>query len=557
MVCGGCSSQRTIRLTDVNVECATRICTYCVIHATDASIRVNETALRETSALGRKSGKSAAESFLYPLPGTPSAAPHSFLDHRHHRHQQQHGLSMTPPSQSTNHLSVFSMDSAVTDGSVVQLWPQPEPDDDTARMNVACHPAICTRENDPTMNLLVNIIARTLECPVVFIGILDETNLWFKASVGWTRSELPRHDCVAAHTLAQAKTLVVGDTLHDKHFHASDLRIDGQPMRFYAGAPIWVLGECIGAVCAFDVKAQKSTSAAMTSTLESVAKIASEVLEQRVSQMTPADDEPETLRGTLAPASGFFSASLLAALEEEGASPGCSSPLASQTAAARVSVSAHPCVSSQGGFCCVEQDGIYASDSLPSPCTRESRDSECQWLDVTTGSRRSYYTTLQPVPQEYGDKISLAMDLFHQLQSHFWSERSIDASAHGLFGKCAEGVSHNNNNNNNRSSGKSSSSNTSGSASSFTCSDGSTWMVKTFETLQHGRLFTRTNMKLTGGCSEIVAQLLDYEDARIYQNLFSHVKRRYKLNDSTWMDEMAFRPGVLGVQQEDLHVLNH
>lgn len=550
VVCGGCSSQRTIRLTDVNVECATRICTYCVIHATDASIRANETALRETCTLGHDSGRPIDESFFHPLPAPPAPAAHSFLDHHHHRHQPQY--MMTPPSQSANHLSLFSIDSALTDGSVVQLWPQPERDGEAARLKVACHPAISSRENDSTMNLLVSIITRTLKCPVAFIGILDESNLWFKASVGWTRSELPRHDCVAAHTLAQAKTLVVDDTLNDKHFHASDLRIEGQPMRFYAGAPIWVLGECIGAVCAFDVKAHKSTSESMTATLESVAKIASEVLEQRVNQMTPRDDEQESLRDTLVPSSAFFSASLLAAMEEEGVESACSRPSVSQSV---TSSHEHISVSSRGGFYSVEQDETGSFDKTPRT-PHESRDSECQWLDVSA-SRRSYYTTLQPVPQEYGDKITLAMDLFHRLQSHFWSERPIDASTRGLFGKCMEnGTSIRSNN---RSSGKSSSSSstTSGSASTFACSDGSTWKVKTFETLQHGRLFTRTNMKVAGACEDVVAQLLDYEDARIYQRLFSHVTRRYKLNDATWMDEVVFRPGIQSVQEEHLRVLSH
>lgn len=49
VVCGGCSSQRAIRLTDMNVECETRVCTFCIIRATDTSIKANEAALTETS----------------------------------------------------------------------------------------------------------------------------------------------------------------------------------------------------------------------------------------------------------------------------------------------------------------------------------------------------------------------------------------------------------------------------------------------------------------------------------------------------------------------------
>lgn len=436
---------------------------------------------------------------------------------------------MTPP-HSGNH-SVFSMDSALTDGTVVQLWPQPEPDDESARLKIARHSNICSRENDPTMNLLTSIISRTLECPVAFIGILDETRLWFKASVGWTRPCLPRNDCVAAHTLAQAKTLIVNDTLHDKHFHASDLRVDGHPMRFYAGAPIWVSGQCIGAVCAIDIVPHETTSMAMMSTLESVAKIVSEVLEERIGSTVQPDEAPENkVRGTLAPTTGFFSASLLAAMEEEGVCSGDGDESAEQ----------------KENAC---WNGIKTQQQLleksPSLASFANRESESQW-DSTQESRRSYYVTLPPIPDEYGEKVSLAMDRFHQLQSSCWSERPAGTQSRQLLGKLRCDIS-----DNNRGSGRSVSS-----TSSSTHSGGSV-AVKTFEVIQGGQLFTRTNIRLAGNTTDVLAQLLNYEDARIYQHLFSQVTRRYKLNEMTWMDQMTFRPGVLAQDGADLCVLSH
>lgn len=266
VVCGGCSSQRKIRLTDVNVECATRVCTFCMIRATDASIKANETAMRDTLAMDMR------RMSIFPVPsaGGPRGEGGASGAHAGGRgmRQKQH--------------SMWSMDSDLTNGSVVQLWPQPIPDDESARLNIVRNSVIQRSENDPTMNLLVSIIARTLECPVAFIGILDDSLLWFKASVGWDKTHIPRDDCVCSQTLVQGKTMIVPDTNADKHFHANNLNIGAKPMRYYAGSPIRVMGQCIGAVCALDSIPHRETSASMKSTLEAIANIVSEVLEQRV-----------------------------------------------------------------------------------------------------------------------------------------------------------------------------------------------------------------------------------------------------------------------------------
>lgn len=280
VVCGGCSSKREICLTDVNVQCATRVCTFCMIRATDASIKLNETTVRETLAIdkrrmsiqpvqaGAQSGKAANGS-------GGGHAPHSTSSGIVSENAQARAMRQ-------KQLSMWSMDSELTNGSVIQLWPPPIPDDENARLQIVRNSVILRSENDPTMNLLVSIVSRTLECPVAFIGILDDSFLWFKASVGWDKTHIPRDDCVCSQTLAQSKTMIVADTNVDKQFHANNISIGAKPMRYYAGAPIRVMGQCIGVVCALDSVPHKETSPAMKSTLEAVANIVSEVLEQRV-----------------------------------------------------------------------------------------------------------------------------------------------------------------------------------------------------------------------------------------------------------------------------------
>jgi GAF domain-containing protein len=61
------------------------------------------------------------------------------------------------------------------------------------------------------------------------------------------------------------KTMIVGDRSHDKHFHSANLTIGSDQIRYYAGAPIRVLGQYIGTVCAIDVKPHEVTTPAMKS----------------------------------------------------------------------------------------------------------------------------------------------------------------------------------------------------------------------------------------------------------------------------------------------------
>jgi hypothetical protein len=80
--------------------------------------------------------------------------------------------------------SIMSMESDLTSGSVVQSWPNPIPDNESLRLEIVINSMIRRVKSDPTMDLLVNVISRTLDCPVAFIGILDDKNLILKASTG-------------------------------------------------------------------------------------------------------------------------------------------------------------------------------------------------------------------------------------------------------------------------------------------------------------------------------------------------------------------------------------
>ncbi|KAF4140783.1 GAF domain-containing protein [Phytophthora infestans] len=438
VVCGGCSSQRAIRLTDMNVECETRVCTFCIIRAADASIKANEAAMKETSQ-------------------------------EHRRLSTVSVLSLASPAvRRRKQMTLLSADSELTLGSVVQLWPQPVPANETARLEVARNSTIRSAEVDPTMNLLVSIVGRALECPAALIGIMDDSLLWVKASVGLDDrvTHIPRDDCVCAHTLMQDKTMIVGDTCADKHFfHAGGHAVGGSPMRYYAGTPVRVRGHGIGVVCAFDTEPHSRTTDAMTSTLEAVANIVSEVLEQRVA----AD-------GTMdSPVKVKDNADLY-----------------------------------QRHRTNTEELDLHAS-LLGLNLLLLSQRTVCSSEDHDHGApRASLY-----LPYEYSDKITMNMDYFQQLQRSSWVEHAIepDMSNNGT--------------------------------------------IKQFELFSNEKLFTRSVTKMAGDCSNVVTQLLDYEDALLYQQFFSQVSGRRELSGQTWVDNIILRPSLGATNAEGLQVVTH
>ncbi|KAG3205142.1 hypothetical protein PC128_g1590 [Phytophthora cactorum] len=434
VVCGGCSSQRAIRLTDMNVECETRVCTFCIIRAADASIKANEAAMRETNQ-------------------------------EHRRLSAVSVLSLASPAvRRRKQMTLLSADSELTLGSVVQLWPQPVPANETARLEVARHSTIRSAEVDPTMNLLVSIVARTLECPAAYIGIMDDSLLWVKASVGLDDrvTHIPRDDCVCAHTLLQGKTMIVSDTCTDKHFHAGGHAVGSNPMRYYAGTPVRVRGHEIGVVCAIDTEPHSRTTDAMKSTLEAVAKIVSEVLEQRVAAEGTMDS----------PVNGAILQQRHQTDTEE-----------LDLHASLLGLNLLP--SSQRTYCSSEDHGYDAP-------------------------RPSSY-----LPHEYSDKITMTMDYFQQLQRSAWAEHTIEPE-----------MSNNG-------------------------------AIKAFDLFSLEKQLTRSVTKMTGDCSSVVTQLLNYEDALLYQQLFSHVSSRHELSGQTWVDSVTLHPSFGATKDESLQVVTH
>jgi two-component system NtrC family sensor kinase len=118
--------------------------------------------------------------------------------------------------------------------------------------------------------------------PISLISLVDKDRQWFKSTIGIRACETPREQSFCAHTIADAKTLVVEDTLLDPRFSDNPL-VSGEPgIRFYAGAPlIDPHGHVLGTICLIDRKPRGMTES-QVSALEALSRQVMQLLTARI-----------------------------------------------------------------------------------------------------------------------------------------------------------------------------------------------------------------------------------------------------------------------------------
>nr|CCA26644.1 conserved hypothetical protein [Albugo laibachii Nc14] len=314
VVCNACSYRHRIHITDLNIGFVTRLCAFCIIHATNASIQatkpkfyssenqVDEEAISRPSPV-RVPSKSTESVMtdgsvvqLWPLPGQQSLAT---FHTRRSIISNKHDLRSRAQSAVDNHGKRTDQNNLTRTPSLTDIQHEllltsnvSNPLTQSQRLAMIHTKMLLKPNHDPTMELLLSIVAKTVACPAAIIGSVDEKYLWIHASIGLdTSSKVPREDFVCTHHLRKAESVwIVQDATWDKHFHAATIMIKGAAIRFYAGTALTVNAQRIGVVSVMDNQPRKEISNAMKSTLEAVGKIASEVLEQRLKSICTQKD---------------------------------------------------------------------------------------------------------------------------------------------------------------------------------------------------------------------------------------------------------------------------
>ncbi|OQR80641.1 hypothetical protein THRCLA_11962 [Thraustotheca clavata] len=220
VVCSSCSKHRQLRLIDENIDMTARICILCVTRASKAT---------HTIAIDRLTllGDLKTPSDFYPMQTNP-------LD-----------------------------DSSVFD--TMRL--------DEARCADTQHP-----NKDDTLRLLVHLVARSLECSMVFLGFVCSKGMLHVQEMAGLDVDLSTLVDMCVPVLKRQTTIIIRNTLKDANVTAKMLNAN---VHYYAGTPIVLHGQIMGALVAMDGIKHVSTSIIQRNTLESIARIAAEILEQR------------------------------------------------------------------------------------------------------------------------------------------------------------------------------------------------------------------------------------------------------------------------------------
>ncbi len=170
--------------------------------------------------------------------------------------------------------------------------PAPLPADESHRLARLHATGILDTAPEDSFNALVQCAAELCGTPIAALSLLDAQREWFKSVHGWDDlpvREIPRAISFCNHTLAGDGVFEVHDAAHDVRFVHSPF-VTGVPhIRGYAGAPLIVDGDVLGALCVIDSR-PRTLSDTQRSGLQQLARVASALLSNRHGA-PPPDDE--------------------------------------------------------------------------------------------------------------------------------------------------------------------------------------------------------------------------------------------------------------------------
>ncbi|RHY48870.1 hypothetical protein DYB38_010744 [Aphanomyces astaci] len=117
---------------------------------------------------------------------------------------------------------------------------------------------------EETYNVVCELAATTLGCPMAVVSFMDLERQWFKAKVGLSKNYFSRRVAFCAHALSTPEPTVVLDTRVDPRFAQNPLVTD-YGVRFYAAAPLVTAdGWPVGTLAVFDYHAHLTCNVTTT-----------------------------------------------------------------------------------------------------------------------------------------------------------------------------------------------------------------------------------------------------------------------------------------------------
>lgn len=171
------------------------------------------------------------------------------------------------------------------------------PADEQERVRLLHELDILDCPGEAAFDAIARLAAVHSGCPIGALSLVDSQRQWFKACVGMPACDTVRSDALCACTILSDGVLVVEDALADPRFRGSALVTQPPHGRFYAGAPILVEGQALGAVCCLDARARIATEA-LHQGLRDLATVASQIFIERLKKVRAKAHAMEALQAS-------------------------------------------------------------------------------------------------------------------------------------------------------------------------------------------------------------------------------------------------------------------
>lgn len=164
-----------------------------------------------------------------------------------------------------------------------QGWtPAPLPSSEPQRLSALRALDVLDTSAEPEFDALVRAAAQICGTPISLISLVDDYRQWFKANLGLEGAqETPREVAFCSHAILGDSVFQVNDATHDSRFAGNPLVVGEPGIRFYAGAPIRVMGgQAVGTLCVID-RQPRQLDAQQNYALSCLAHAAARALEGR------------------------------------------------------------------------------------------------------------------------------------------------------------------------------------------------------------------------------------------------------------------------------------
>jgi diguanylate cyclase (GGDEF)-like protein len=172
----------------------------------------------------------------------------------------------------------------------------PLPDNERERLLALYECDILDTPRDPLFDSITTLAAQACDAPIALFSLIDPKRQWFKSNHGLPGIEqTARGIAFCAYTIVNGEMLEVPDARLDARFLDNPLVVSDPRIRFYAGMPLRdARGFGLGALCVMDYQA-RHLSPSQRLALESLARLAISLLEQRRVERKLRDSEQQAL----------------------------------------------------------------------------------------------------------------------------------------------------------------------------------------------------------------------------------------------------------------------